>query len=164
MKNLLIRLIVIAIVISMQYSCQKTQEQLPIELSAEYAQGQDGFKYVLTKDEFLNPLDIPIMQLQASYGEETLIADWSDLKANFEDDFSGFLQDIGLSDYENHESFFITNDKQYLYMAKRPYMIAGKNSQEYSSWILLDNIEDSGLIAATRFDAGRVLLKIPNVK
>lgn len=161
MENLIMRVIGVAIMISMQYSCQKTQEQIPIQLSAKYAQGQDGFKYVLTKDEFLNPLDIPIMQLQASYGEETLIADWSDLKTNFEDDFSGFLQDIGLSDYEKHESFFITNDKQYLYMAKRPYMMAGKNNREYSAWIILDNIEDSDLIAATRFDAGRVLLKIP---
>ncbi len=161
MKNLIIPVIIAVIVISTLYSCQKIDEKMHIELSTDYAQGQDGFKYVLTKNEFLTPFDIPIAQLQTIYGEETEIADWNDLIANFDDDFTGFLEDIGLSDYEKHQGFFIKNDSQYLFMGKRPYMVTGMNNQHYSSGIFLDKRADSGLGVAAQFDAGRVLLKMP---
>jgi len=90
------------------------------------------------------------------------LADWNDLEANFGDDFSGFLQQIGLYGNENHEGIFITNDREYLFMMTRPFMITRKNNQENSSWIILKNMEDSRLTIVTRFDTGRILLKVPS--
>ena len=162
MKNSIIFFIAAVMVFSNLYSCQNEEEQMLIELSAESAQGKDGFTYILTKNEFLRPFDIPVQQLQAKYGNDFGLADWNDLEANFGYDFSGFLEEIGLFDDENHEGVFITNDKEYLFMMTRPYMISGKNNQENSSWVFLKNLEDSRLTVVTRFDTGRVLLKVPN--
>jgi len=161
MKKLLTQLIIAMIVIATIYGCQKSDLQKDIALSSGYAQGKDGFKYVLTQKEFSTPYDIPIEQVRTIYGEETVIADWNDLKANFEDDLSGFLHDIGLAEANKHESFYVKNDSQYLFMGERPYMVTGLNPQKHSPWIYLDTMDDYNLVAAMKFDTGRVLLKIP---
>ncbi len=147
-------------VVSTLNNCQKTDELMYIELSVNYAHGKDGFKYQLTKNEFLTPFDIPIAQLQAKYGEETIIADWNDLEANFEDDFIRFLNGIGFADSEKHEGFFIKKDSQNLFLGKSPYMVTGRNNQQHSSRIILDRMETSELVVASQFDVARVLVKI----
>jgi hypothetical protein len=161
MKNAIFILTAAVMAISSLYSCQKNEKQMLLELSAESVQGQDGFTYVLTKNKFLTPFDIPVQELQSKFGKEASLADWNDLEANFGDDFSGFLQQIGLYGNENHEGIFITNDREYSFTMTRPYMITGKNNLENSSWIILKNLEDSRLIIVTQFDTGRVLLKVP---
>jgi hypothetical protein len=115
---------------------------------------------VLTKNEYLTSFDIPINELRIKYGEEPSIADWDDLIANFKDNFAGFINQIGLTDSENHQSFFITKEGEYQHISSRFYKIAGKNNPNSSSWIILKNLDDLRLILAADFDTGRVLLKI----
>lgn len=162
MKNSIIFLVVAGIVISAFGSCQKEQEHMFIELSIEFGQGQDGFKYVLTKSEFVTPYDLPIQQIQAEHGDGSAIADWNDLKANFGNDFSGFIQELGLVDKEKHEGFFITKEGENPHLLNRYYMVIGCGNQKYSDWVFFDEIgKNSKLIVTQRFDSGRVLLKIP---
>jgi hypothetical protein len=163
MKNTAILLIAAFIAITLQ-SCEKTDERIIFELSAHIAEGQDGFEYVLTKNEFLTTYDFPIQEFRERYGKESSIADWNDLKANFEDNFSGFLSNIGLSNFENHEGFFITKAGEHTHITFRQYMLTGKNNQQGSEWIILDNLDDSSLILAARYETGRILLKIPLVQ
>ncbi len=150
-----------ALIIFALQGCEKNERNNLIELSSHVFKGQDGYEYVLTKNEFLTPYDLPIRELRMQYGEECGIADWTDLKANFEDDFSGFLNHIGLSDYENHESFFITKDGEYNHMTYRYYMLTGKNNPHSSSWLILKNLDDSRLILTASYDKGKILVKIP---
>lgn len=161
MKNLLNLLITTGVMTVSISGCQKMDDPMFIELSTEFVQGEDGFNYVLTKSGFLTPFDVPVKQLKAKYGNETEIADWEDLKANFEDDFSLFLQNIGLTDIEKHEAIFITKDGKYNHLINRYFMLIGGSNQENSDWISIDKIENSKLIVAQRSYTGRVLLKLP---
>jgi len=142
-------------------SCEKHDENKLIELSSHVIKGQDGYEYVLTKNDFLTPYDLPINELRIIYGKESGIADWNDIKANFEDDFSGFLNQIGFSDDESHQSFFITKDKEYEHITNRYYMLTGKNNPYSTAWIILKDIDDSRLILTEGYDSGKILLKIP---
>jgi hypothetical protein len=144
------------------HSCEKNDKSNPIELSSQVVKGQDGYEYVLTKDEYLTPFDIPIKDLRIKYGDESSIADWNDLETNFKDDFAGFLNQIGLSDAENHQSFFVTKDDEYQHVSLRYYQVTGKNNPKSSSWIVLQSIDDSRLILTADYDIGRVLIKIPS--
>lgn len=161
MKNSGIILFISALIIIPLQGCEENEDINVIELSAHVVKGQDGYEYVLTKSEFLTPYDLPIRELRIHYGKESGIADWNDLKANFEDDFSGFLNQIGLSDDENHESFFLTKDGEYKHMTHRYYMLTGKNNPSNSALVVLKNLDDSMLILKTGYDKGKVLVKIP---
>jgi hypothetical protein len=153
-----------AIIIFPLQGCEKNDENKLFELSSYVLKGQDGYEYVLTKNEFLTPYDFPIKELRIEYGNESGLADWTDLKANFEDDFFGFLNQIGLTDYEKHHSFFITKDGEYEHMTDRYYMLTGKNNPYSSASIILNNMDVSRLILTAGYDKGRILLKIPAEK
>ena len=162
MKKSGIILLITALIIIMLQSCEKTEDDNILELSSYVVTGQDGYEYVLTKNEFLTPYDLPIRELRKKYGEKSGIADWNDLNTNFEDDFTGFLNHIGLSDYDSHESFFITKDGEYTHMTNKHYMLAGKNNPYSSEWITLNNLDDSRLILTAGNDKGKILVKIPD--
>ncbi|WMN12092.1 hypothetical protein QYS49_32380 [Marivirga salinae] len=155
----IISLITALLIIPLQ-ACEKMEEMNILELSNNSITGQDGFEYVLTKHEFLTPYDLPIKELRLQYGPESEIADWNDINTNFKDDLSGFLNQIGLSDDENHESFFITKDGQYEHPMNRHFMLVGKNNPSSSELLILKTLESSCLILNTGFDTGKVLVKI----
>jgi hypothetical protein len=161
MKNFGIILFITALIIIPLQGCEKNEDVNVILPSTYVVKGQDGYEYVLTDNEFLTPYDLPIRELRIKYGDESSIADWNDLVTNFKDDFPGFLNQIGLSDSENHQSFFITKDGEYQHISSRFYQITGKNNPNSSSWIILKNLDDSRLILTADFDKGKVLVKIP---
>ena len=148
------------IIIPLQ-ACEKMQNIDVLELSNHVVKGNDGYQYVLTKNDFLTPYDLPIQELRKQYGKKSQIADWNDISINFKDDVSGFLNQIGLSDAENHESFFITIDGQYEHPMNRYYMLAGKNNPSSSDLVILKNLDNSRLILNAGFNTGKVLVKIP---
>lgn len=160
MKNTGILSLITALIIIPLQACEKMEEMNIVELSKQSITGQDGFKYVLTKHEFLTPYDLPIRELRSQYGKESEIADWNDINRNFKDDLPEFLSQIGLSDDENHQGFFITKDGAYEHPMNRHFMLIGKNNPSSSELVSLKNLDDSSLILNTGFDTGKILVKI----
>lgn len=161
MKNFGIILAISAVIILSLQACEKNEENSLLELSSNVYKGQDGFEYVLTKNEFLTPYDLPVGELRKKYGKESGIADWNDLTTNLEVDLSEFLRQIGLPEIEDHESFFITKDGEYEHTTYRYYMLTGKSNSYSSAWIILKNLDDSRLILSAGYDKGKILVKIP---
>jgi len=83
MKNYGIILFISALIIIPLQGCEKIEDVNVIELSTYVVKGQDGYEYVLTKNEFLTPYDLPIRELRIKYGKKSGIADWNDLNLNF---------------------------------------------------------------------------------
>ena len=160
MKHLRIISLITALIIVPLQACENMEDINLIELSKHAAIGQDGYKYVLTKHEFLTPYDLPIKQLRIHYGKESELADWNDLNMNFKDDMPGFLSEIGLPNDENHESFFITKDGQYEHPVNKHYMLTGKNNATSSELVTLSTLNDSNLILNSGFNSGKILVKV----